>query len=165
MIVFFFRLAERMIVHDSFSVNGGNKSGLKEKKKNNNNKAITWTNIRTTVALKARKWEKRKNLKKPGNEKSSGSLICNLIDENEAQPCLWKIFCDDYHNRDATGNNTAFKFNVWERITSVSKKVLGSDAGTLRDLDTQINLKQRLGMFVKKEKLQPRWDSNPQTLH
>ena len=48
------------------------------------------------------KVRKAKKSKKPGNEKWSGSLICNLIDENEAQPCLWKIFCDDYHNRDVT---------------------------------------------------------------
>ena len=44
-------------------------------------------------------------------------------------------FCDDYHNRDVTGNNIAFKFNVRKGITSVSKKVLGSDAGALRDFD------------------------------
>ena len=62
-------------------------------------------------------------------------MKCNLIDENEAQPCLWNIFCDDYHNRDVTGNNIAFKFKVRKGITSVSKKVLGSDAGTLRDFD------------------------------
>ena len=29
--------------------------------------------------------------------------ICNLIDGYEARPCLWYIFCDDYHNRDVTG--------------------------------------------------------------
>ena len=43
--------------------------------------------------------------------------------------------CDDYHNRDVTGNNTALKFNVREGITSVSKKILGRDASTLRDFD------------------------------
>jgi len=48
---------------------------------------------------------------------------------------LWNIFCDDNHNRDVTGNNTALKFNVREGITSVSKKILGSDASTLRDLN------------------------------
>ena len=48
------------------------------------------------------KVRKAKKSKKPGDEKWSGSLMCNLIDENEAQPCLWKIFCDDYHNRDVT---------------------------------------------------------------
>ena len=41
-------------------------------------------------------------------------------------------FCDDHHNRDVTGNNTALKFNVREGITSVSKKILRSDASTLR---------------------------------
>ena len=45
------------------------------------------------------------------------------------------FFCDDNHNRDVTGNNTAFKFNVREGITSVSKKIFGSDASTLRDFD------------------------------
>ena len=136
----FVRLTERMVVHDSFSVSGGNQGGLNAMatalpSSCEENKAIIWTNIRITVTLKARKREKRKNLKKPGNEKWSGSLICNLIDENEAQPCLWKIFCDDYHNRDVTGNNTALRFNVREGITSVSKKILASDASTLRDFD------------------------------
>ena len=81
------------------------------------------------------KVRKAKKSKKAGNEKWSGSLICNLIDEYEARPCLWNIFCDDYHNRDVTGNNTALKFNVREGITSVSKKILGSDASTLLDFD------------------------------
>ena len=49
------------------------------------------------------KVRKAKKSKKPGNKKWSSSLICNLIDEYEAQPCLWNIFCDDYHNRDVTG--------------------------------------------------------------
>ena len=44
-------------------------------------------------------------------------------------------FCDDNHNRDVTGNNTALKFNVREGITSVSKKILGSDTNTLCDFD------------------------------
>ena len=137
----FFRLTERMIVHDSFSGSGGNQDGLNAiwlphcHRRVKKNKAIISTNIRTTGTLRARKWEKRKNLKKTGNEKWSGSLICNLIDEYEAQPCLWNIFCDDYHNRDVTGNNTALKFNVREGITSVSKKILRSDASTLRDFD------------------------------
>jgi len=78
---------------------------------------------------------KAKKSKKTGNEKWSGSLICNLIDDYEARPCLWNIFCDDNHNRDVTGNNTALKFNVREAITSVSKKILGSDASILRDFD------------------------------
>ena len=26
-----------------------------------------------------------------------------------------KHFCDDYHNRDVTGNNTTLKFNVRDR--------------------------------------------------
>ena len=53
------------------------------------------------------KVRKTKQSKKPGNEKWSGSSICNLIDEYEARPCLWNIFCDDldYHNRDLTRNN------------------------------------------------------------
>ena len=45
------------------------------------------------------------------------------------------FFCDDYHNRDVNGNNTALKFNAREGITSVSKKILGRDASTLRDFD------------------------------
>ena len=49
------------------------------------------------------KVRKAKKAKKPDNEKWSSSLICNLIDEYEARPCLWNIFCDDYHNRDVTG--------------------------------------------------------------
>ena len=48
------------------------------------------------------KVRKAKKSKKTGNEKWSGNLICKLTDENEAQPCLWEIFCDDYHNRDVT---------------------------------------------------------------
>ena len=31
--------------------------------------------------------------------------------------------------------------------------------------EVKINLKQRFKMFVKKEKLHPRWDSNPQPLN
>ena len=81
------------------------------------------------------KVRKAKKSKKPGNENWAGSLKCNLIHEYEARPCLWNIFCDDYHNRDVTGNNTALKFNVREGITSVSKKIFGSDASTLRDFD------------------------------
>ena len=65
------------------------------------------------------KVRKAKKSKKPGNENWAGSLKCNLIHEYEARPCLWNIFCDDYHNRDVTGNNTALKFNVREGITSV----------------------------------------------
>ena len=38
------------------------------------------------------KVRKAKKAKKPDNEKWSGSLICNLIDEYEARPCLWNIF-------------------------------------------------------------------------
>jgi len=34
-----------------------------------------------------------------------------------------------------TGINTALKFNDREGITSVSKKILGSDASSLRDFD------------------------------
>ena len=49
------------------------------------------------------KVRKAKKAKKPGNEKWSSSLICNLMDEYEARPCLWNIFCDNYHNRDVTG--------------------------------------------------------------
>ena len=60
-------------------------------------------------------------------------MICNLIDEYEARPCLWNIVCDDYHNRDVTRDTTALKFNVREGITSVSKKILRSDASTLLD--------------------------------
>ena len=81
------------------------------------------------------KVRKAKKSKKAGNEKWSGSLICNLIDEYEARPCFWNIVCDDYHNRDVTRDNTALKFNVREGITSVSKKILRSDASTLLDFD------------------------------
>ena len=31
--------------------------------------------------------------------------------------------------------------------------------------EIKINLKQRFGMFVKKEAFHPRWDSNPQPLN
>ena len=31
--------------------------------------------------------------------------------------------------------------------------------------EVKINLKQRFGMFVKREKFHPRWDSNPQPLN
>ena len=31
--------------------------------------------------------------------------------------------------------------------------------------EVKINLKQRFGMFVKKEKFHPQWDSNPQPLN
>ena len=67
--IVFFRLTERMIGHYSFSVSEGNQGGLNAiwlphcHRPVKNNKAIIWTNIRTTVTLKARKWEKRKNLK------------------------------------------------------------------------------------------------------
>ena len=54
-------------------------------------------------AAESEKVRKAKKSKKTGNEKCSGSLICNLIGEYEARPCLWNIFCDDYHNRDVTG--------------------------------------------------------------
>ena len=53
---------------------------------------------------KVRKAKKSKKKKKQATR--SGvvlSLICNLIDEYEARPCLWNIFCDDYHIRDVTG--------------------------------------------------------------
>ena len=50
-------------------------------------------------AAESEKVRKAKKAKKPDNEKWSNSLICNLIDEYEARPCLWNIFCDDYHNR------------------------------------------------------------------
>ena len=44
-----------------------------------------------------------KKSRKVAHEKWSGGLISKLIDEYEARPCLWNIFCDDYHNRDVTG--------------------------------------------------------------
>ena len=91
------------------------------------------------IDAESEKVRKAKKSKKKGNEKWSGSLICNLIDEYEceyeARPCSWNIFCDDNHNQDVTGNNTTLKFNVREGITSVSKKILKSDASTLRDFD------------------------------
>ena len=123
----FFRLTERMIVHDSFLVSGGNQGGLNamatalpssfEEQQSNNLDEYSDNNS----DAESEKMRKAKKSKNPGNEKWSGSLICNLIDENEAQPCLWKIFCDDYSNRDVTRNNTALKFNVREGITSASK--------------------------------------------
>ena len=81
-----FRLTERMIVHNSFSVSGSNQGGVNAiwlqhcHRHVKNKKAIIWTNIRTTVTLKERKWEKRRNLKKKKtfNEKWSGSLIPRL---------------------------------------------------------------------------------------
>ena len=140
----FFRLIERMIVHDSFSVSGGNQGGLSaiwlphchrpesscEERQSNNLDEYS-----DDCDAESEKVRKAKKSKKPGNEKWSGSLICNPIDEYEARPCLWNIFCDDYHNRDVNGNNTALKFNAREGITSVSKKILGRDASTLRDFD------------------------------
>ena len=78
----FFRLTERMIVHDSFSVSGGNQGGLNAiwlphcHRPVKNNKAIIWTNIRTTVTLtESEKVRKAKRSKKPGNKKWSDSLI------------------------------------------------------------------------------------------
>ena len=140
--IVFFCLNERMIVHDSFSVSMGNQGGLNamatalpsscEEQQSNNLDEYMYSDKSDAESEKVRKAKKSK---KPGNEKWSGSLICNLIHENEAQPCLWKIFCDDYHNRDVTGNNTALQFNVREGITSVSKKILRSDASTLRNSD------------------------------
>ena len=38
------------------------------------------------------KVRKAKKSKKTGNVKWSGILICNLIDEYEAWPCLWHDF-------------------------------------------------------------------------
>ena len=43
--------------------------------------------------------------------------------------------CDDYHNRDVTGNNTALKFMSGIEGITYSKKILRSDASTLRDFD------------------------------
>ena len=132
----FFRLTEQMIVYDSFSVSGGNQGGLNAiwlphcHRPVKNNKAIIWTNIRTTETLKARKWEKRKNLKNQATR--SGVVVWYAI----RGPAMFvEHVCDDYHNRDVTGNNTAFKFNVREGITSLSKKILRSDASTSRDFD------------------------------
>ena len=78
----FFRLTKRMIVHDSFSVSGGNQGGLNAKwlphchRPVKNNKAIIWTNIRTTVTLtESEKVRKAKRSKKPGNKKCNDSLI------------------------------------------------------------------------------------------
>ena len=57
----FFRLTERMMVHDSFSVSGGNQRGLNTiwqphcHRPVKNNKAIIWTNIGATVTLKVRR--------------------------------------------------------------------------------------------------------------
>ena len=107
----FFRLTERMIVCDSFSVSGGNLGRLTvqygyhiaivlycEEQQSNNLDEYSDDND-----AESEKVRKTKKSKKTGNEKWSGSLICNLIDEYEARPCLWNIFCDDYHNRDVTG--------------------------------------------------------------
>ena len=71
------------------------------------------------------KVRKAKKSKKPGYEMWSGILI-------RTRP---SYVCGRYHNRDVNGNNTALKFNVREGIASVSKKILGSDASTLRDFD------------------------------
>ena len=64
-----------------------------------NNNLDEYSDYSDAESEKVRKAEKAK---KPDNEKWSSSLICNLIDEYEARPCLWNIFCDDYHNRDVT---------------------------------------------------------------
>ena len=96
----FFRLTERMIVHDSFSVSGGNQGGLNAIWLPQNNNLDEYSDDSEAESEKGRK---AKKAKKPDNETWSSSLICNLIDEYEARPCLWNIFCDDYHNRDVTG--------------------------------------------------------------
>ena len=94
----FFRLTERMIVHNSFSVSGGNQGGLKtgtvttlplscEAQQSNNLNEYS-----DNSDAESEKVRKAKKSKKPGNEKWSGGLICNLIDEYEAQPCIWNIF-------------------------------------------------------------------------
>ena len=93
-----FRLTKRMIVHDSFSVSGGNQEGLNAiwllhcHCPVKNNKAIIWTYVRTTVTLKARKWEKRKNL--IYLVMWSGVVV-------EMQPNRWvqglTMLVDDYH--------------------------------------------------------------------
>ena len=119
-------LTERMIVHDSFLVSGGNQGGL---------------NTMATALPSSCEEQQSDDLDEYSDnsdaqsEKVRKAKKINLIDENEAQPWLWKNFCDDYRNRDVTGNNTALKFNVREGITSVSKKILRSDASTLPDFD------------------------------
>ena len=83
--IVFFRLTEQMIVHDSFSVSGGNQGGLNAiwlphcHLPVKNNKAIIWTNIRTTVTPKARKWEKRKKSKKKKQATRSGVVVWYVI--------------------------------------------------------------------------------------
>ena len=79
----FFRLTERMIVHDSFSVSGGNQGGLNailpsscEEQQNNNLDEYS-----DDSDAESEKVRKAKKAKKPDNEKLSSSLICNLIDD------------------------------------------------------------------------------------
>jgi len=63
----FFRLTKQMIVHNSFSVSGGNQGGLNAiwlppcHPPVKNNKAIIWTNIWTTVREREKRKQKTKN--------------------------------------------------------------------------------------------------------
>ena len=69
------------MVHDSFSVSGGNQGGLNAiwlphcHRPVKSNKATIWTNIRTTVTLKSDKVRKAKKSKKKNATRSGGSLI------------------------------------------------------------------------------------------
>ena len=122
---FFFRLTERMIVHDRFSVSGGDQGGLNTiwlphcYRPVKNNKAIIWTNIRTTVTLKTRKWKKRKNLKTRQLEVEW--LFDMQPNRRERGPAM---FLEDFSRwlpqAACNWNNTGLKFNVREGITSVS---------------------------------------------
>ena len=100
----FCRLNKPMIVHDSFSASGLVKNGHKPKM------AIDVLSSEEEQShnpdysdAESEKANPPKKSRKVTHEKWSGGLISKLIDEYEACPCLWNIFCDDYHNRDGTG--------------------------------------------------------------
>ena len=100
----FYRLNERMIVHDSFSASGLVKNGLKPKMATAVLSSEEEQSHNSDYSdAESEKAKTPKKSRKVTHEKWSGGLISKLVDEYEARPCLWNIFCDDYHNRDVTG--------------------------------------------------------------
>ena len=57
----------------------------------------------------------------------------------------------------ATGISITFRIMQFQEIAC--------DIHSYLAREMKINLKERFGMFVKKEKIHPRWDSNPQPLN
>ena len=49
----------------------------------------------------------KENIPKTFKKKWTNENLSQLIDLYEARPCLWDIFCKEYHNRDATGKAKA----------------------------------------------------------